>query len=149
MAEWKRPLPTIVKQTEPYWAAAREGKLLLQLCGGCKQYQVHYRSFCCFCWSGEVEDIFARGTGTVFTYTVVHRNRAPGFAEAVPYVAALVELSEGVKVLTNIVNCEPERVHIGLRVRVSFMTASDEIRIPVFEPDQDADSNHSSSEEET
>ena len=74
------------------------------------------------------------GRGTVWTYTVTYQNRTPGFAEMVPYVLALVELEEGVRMFTNIVECNPRDVYIGMPVEVTFQTATPQITIPYFKP---------------
>ena len=76
----------------------------------------------------------ASGRGTVWTYTVTYQNRTPGFAEMVPYVLALVELEEGVRMFTNIIDCNPRDVHIGMPVEVTFQTATPQITIPYFKP---------------
>jgi uncharacterized OB-fold protein len=70
----------------------------------------------------------------VWTYTVTYQNRTPGFAQDVPYVLALVELAEGVRMFTNIVECEPREVRIGLPVEVTFVPATNQISVPFFKP---------------
>ena len=76
----------------------------------------------------------ARGTGTVYTFSVVHRNDLPPFNERVPYVAAIVELDEGPRLMTNVVDCEFEDVTVGMPVEVAFRTIDDTVTIPVFRP---------------
>ncbi len=66
--------------------------------------------------------------------SVTYQNRTPGFAEDVPYVLDLVELEEGVRMFTNIVECEPRDVKIGMEVEVTFVRANDQISIPYFKP---------------
>lgn len=134
MPAWKKPLPVESGETKPFWDACREGRFLIQRCKTCGKYQYHYRGFCSHCWTGEIKDVTASGRGSVWSYTVVYRNRTPGFREEVPYVVALVELEEGVKVLSNIVNCAPEKVKIGLPVRLTFVRANETWNIAMFEP---------------
>lgn len=134
MAKWNRPLPIESGETKPFWDACRKGKFLIQRCRSCGKYQYHYRGFCSHCWTGQIEDVAASGRGTVWSHTVIYRNRTPGFAEEVPYVVVLVELEEGVKVISNVVNCDPESVRIGMPVKLTFVTATEEWRIPMFEP---------------
>ncbi len=135
MTQWKRPvLPVESGETKPFWDACREGKFLIQRCDSCGKFQYHYRGFCSHCWFGEIKDYVASGRGTVWSYTVVHRNRTPGFKDELPYVCALVELEEGVKVLSNIINCDTDSVEIGLPVKLTFIRASEEWNIPMFEP---------------
>jgi uncharacterized OB-fold protein len=134
METWKGPLPVESGETKPFWDACRRGTFLIQRCRTCERYQYHYRGFCCHCWTGEIEDIPVSGRGTVWSYTVIHRNRTPGFAERVPYVVALVELQEGVKVLSNVIDCDPESVRIGMPVRLTFVKATEQWHIPMFTP---------------
>ena len=74
------------------------------------------------------------GKGTLWTFTVTYQNRTTGFADEVPYVLALVELEEGVKMFTNIIQCETEEVKIGMTVEVTFVRASEQINTPYFKP---------------
>ena len=134
MPEWNKPLPTISGETRPFWDACRRGELLIQKCDRCGEYQFYPRGICANCWDTEIACVKATGKGTVWTYTVTHQNRTTGFVEDVPYVLALVELDEGVKMFTNIVQCEPREVTIGIPVKVTFVPATDQISVPYFKP---------------
>ncbi|HUF53783.1 MAG TPA: Zn-ribbon domain-containing OB-fold protein [Dehalococcoidia bacterium] len=134
MTTWKKPLPVVEAETAPYWTAARDKKLLLQKCRDCDEYQYHYRGFCSNCWVGTIEDVESNGEGTVWSFTVIRRNRTPGFAEEVPYAVAMVELEGGIKFITNVINCNPDDVHIGMPVKLTWVAAADDINIPMFEP---------------
>lgn len=127
-------LPTPDSETEPFWDALREGTFLLRHCDACGRDHYYPRPFCPSCWSDEVSWRPAAGTGTVYTYSVVHSNDLPPFKERVPYVAAIVELDEGPRVMTNIEGVAPEAVEIGMRVAVEYRPISDEVTIPVFRP---------------
>jgi uncharacterized OB-fold protein len=127
-------MPVASGETRPFWDACQRGVFLIQKCRDCHKFQYHYRGFCCHCWSPDVDDYPIEGHGTVWTFTVVERNNSPGFKELTPYVVALVELPEGVRVLTNIVHCNPDSVAIGQRVRLTFVDAAEGFRIPMFEP---------------
>ena len=131
---WNKPLPTIVGETKPFWDSCRRGQLVIQRCVDCGQYQWYPRGICADCWTDTIEWVQASGRGTVWTYTVTQQNRTTGFAEMVPYVLALVELEEGVRMFTNIVDCNPRDVHIGMAVEVTFQTATPQITIPYFKP---------------
>ncbi len=76
----------------------------------------------------------ARGTGTLYTYTVARRPTHPGFADRVPYVIAVVELDEGPRMTTNLIDCSPEELSIGMRVEVAFGDLQDGLRLPLFRP---------------
>lgn len=133
-SEWNKPLPTIVGETRPYWEACRRGQLVIQRCAACGEYQFYPRGICAHCWSADIRWVEVSGRGTVWTYTVTYQNRTPGFAEEVPYVLALVELEEGVKLFTNIVDCPPPEVRIGMPVAVTFVRANDRVTVPYFKP---------------
>ncbi|MCZ6867369.1 MAG: Zn-ribbon domain-containing OB-fold protein [Dehalococcoidia bacterium] len=133
MAEWKKPLPTITGETMPYWEACRRGELLIQRCQDCNQYQFYPRGICANCFTGKVRWVKASGKGTVWTFTVTRQNRTPGFDEG-PYVLALVELEEGVKMFSNIVDCDPFQVKIGMPVEVTFVKATNQVSVPFFKP---------------
>jgi len=84
--------------------------------------------------SDDVEWFLCSGRGEIYTFTVTHQNQAPGFREALPYVLAYVTLEEGVQMLTNIVDCPPDEVRIGMPVEVTFEDVTDDIAIPRFRP---------------
>ena len=134
MPEWNKPLPTISGETKPYWDNCRRGRLLIQKCDSCGEYQFYPRGICADCWSNDIQWITSSGKGTVWTFTVTYQNGTPGFAEDVPYVLALVELEEGVRMFTNIVECNPRSVTIGMPVEVTFSQATNQISVPYFKP---------------
>ena len=126
-----RPRPAADADSEPFWSAARDGRLILQRCGMCESY-IHYPRFLCpTCHARELEWVDAAGTGVIYSYTVSRRPPSPAFADAVPYVVALVELTEGPRLMTNIVDA-PEDVWIGAPVEVIFETIDDACTLPVF-----------------
>ena len=133
---WERPLPTQSPETKPFWDAADQGRFVVQQCRSCGQFQFPYRGFCSHCWTPELEEREAR-SGTVFTHSTIYRNDSPGFAQDVPYVAAVVRLDDdrgGLMVQTNIVGCDPDSVHIGMPVEVVFVDMTEDRRIPMFTP---------------
>ena len=134
MPDWTKPMPTMSGETRPYWEACRRGQLLIQRCDNCNEYQFYPRGVCVACFTPNIKWVQSSGKGTVWTFTVTRQNRAPGFAEDVPYVLALVELEEGVKMFTNIIDCPPQDVRIGMPVEVTFRRASDQMTVPYFKP---------------
>ena len=134
MTTWNKPLPTVSGETKPFWDACRRGQLLIQKCDRCDEFQFYPRGICANCWSEDIRWVTASGKGTVWTYTVTYQNRTPGFAEDVPYVLALVELEEGVRMFTNIIECQPRDVSIGMPVEVTFVQANNQISVPYFKP---------------
>ncbi|MFB6845956.1 Zn-ribbon domain-containing OB-fold protein [Streptomyces sp. NPDC056373] len=89
--------------TRTYWDAAAEGRLLIRRCGACGRAHHYPREFCPHCWSEDVTWETASGRATLYTWSVVHRNDLPPFSHRVPYVAAVVALAEGPRMMTEIV----------------------------------------------
>jgi uncharacterized protein len=113
------PAPERTPETDEFWDATAQGRLLLARCDRCDAVVWYPKTYCSECGGLSVSWREAAGTGTVYSFTVAHRG--PGaFGDAAPYVIAYVELAEGPRVLTNIVGCEPDQVAIGQRVQVVF-----------------------------
>jgi uncharacterized protein len=127
-------LPVIEDDTRPFWDAAREGRLLIRSCRSCGAVHHYPRPFCPSCWSDDVEWVHASGRANLYTWSTVHRNDLPPFREQVPYVAAVVELDEGPKMMTRLVDCEPDRLEVGLALEAAFETLTDDVTIVVFRP---------------
>lgn len=119
------PAPVKLPETEEFWAATAQGKLLLRRCDDCGTVIWYPRPYCPACASLSTSWFEASGRGSVYTYTVVHRSVVEGYREAVPYVLAYVELDEGPRVMTNIVDCPPGEVTVGMAVRVVFEDTGD------------------------
>ncbi|MBA2282260.1 MAG: Zn-ribbon domain-containing OB-fold protein [Actinomycetota bacterium] len=124
-------LPNPDAETVPYWEAARDGRLLIKRCTACGRPHFYPRPFCPHCWSDAVEWEEASGRATIYTFSIVRRNDLPPWGERVPYVAAVVDLEEGPRMITNIVDCDVDVVAIGQSVEVAFRD-EDEFVIPVF-----------------
>jgi uncharacterized OB-fold protein len=133
-AKYGKPLPRIDEESKGYWEACQRHELVIQRCAACRTLRHYPRALCPRCLSDAVEWVRASGRGTVYTFTVTHQNQAPGFRDALPYVLAYVELDEGVRLLTNIVDCAPEAVRIGMPVEVVFEDATPAVTLPKFKP---------------
>lgn len=127
-----REIPTVEEETRPYWEAAKDGRLLLKRCNACDAVHHYPRPFCPTCWSEDVEWIEASGRGTLYTYSVVFRNDLPPFSGWGPYVPAVVELEEGPRLMTNIIDVDPASLSVGLPVTVDFRPLNDDWSAPVF-----------------
>jgi len=127
-------LPTVETGTRPYWEAAKAGKLLIARCRACEKVHHYPRPFCPSCWSDDIEAIEASGRGTLYTYSTVFVNDLHPFKERLPYVAAMVELEEGPRLMTNLVDCEPEDLAVGMAVEVTFRPLTDELDAILFRP---------------
>ncbi|AEB84220.1 MULTISPECIES: Zn-ribbon domain-containing OB-fold protein [Comamonadaceae] len=125
--ERKIPAPTVYPETEAFWKAAGEGQLLVKHCTACGEYHHFPRSLCPFCFSDKTEWRNASGHGVIYSYSVMRRVE-------VPYVIAYVTLDEGVTVMTNIVDCDPDAVRIGQRVKVKFQPSDGGPPVAMFTP---------------
>jgi len=133
-AAQRRDLPTIEDDSRPFWEAAREGRFLIARCRSCHLAHHYPRPFCPHCWSEDVEWEDASGQASLYTYSTVHVNDLPPFAERLPYVAAVVDLAEGPRVMTNVVDCPPEDLQVGMALVAAFRELTPEITVPVFRP---------------
>lgn len=131
----QRPVPVPQNFSLPFWEAARDGVLLLQYCPVARKYQFYPRPVSVYTGRRNLEWRRASGKGTVYTYTVTHRPPEP-FKGVPPYVVATVELAEGVRIVTNLVNCAPDEVRIDMPVRLAWVRIGDDFAYPVFEPDR-------------
>jgi len=127
-------LPAPEPETEAFWDAARERRLLVKRCADCGEAHFYPRPFCPRCWSEDVTWEEASGHATLYTWSTVHVNDLPPFPERVPYVAAIVELAEGPRMMTNVVDCDDARLEVGMALQVRYRDLDDEFSIPVFAP---------------
>jgi uncharacterized OB-fold protein len=127
-------LPLETNDARGYWDGCRSEKLLVQRCQACGQVQFYPRSICTTCGSQELELIESSGRGVVFTFSVCHRPATPAYADRLPYVVALVDIEEGVRLMTNILDCDVDQVRIGMNVEVCFETLADDVVVPQFRP---------------
>ena len=125
----------IEAESEPYWAALQDGKLLLKLCAACGKHHSYPRPFCPHCWSDDVAWVEAGGGATLYTHSMVYRNDLPPFGPQVPYLAAVVDLDEGPRMMTRIVDHEDADIQIGMRLRLRTEVVTDEVTMAVFAPE--------------
>lgn len=127
-----RPVPDTSPETEAFWAGAADGEFLLQECNDCGHSYFYPRAFCPDCFSEDVDWTEAAGTGEVYSYAV-SESVAGWPEEHLPLIVAYVELDEGPRVMTNVVDCDPADVEVGTAVEVRFEeTDEDDIAVPVF-----------------
>lgn len=133
MAEARPPLPEPTPETRHFWEGARVGELRLQRCDACGRAYFPPRPFCPACASRAVSVFPASGRATLYSYVINHRP-APGFDA--PHAIAVVELEEGPRMMTNIVDCPqtPEALQLDMPLEVVFEPRSDEISLPLFRP---------------
>jgi len=129
----KRPLPHPTPETQHFWDGTRNGQLLVQRCDACSEAYFPPRPFCPACGGQDVTVEEASGRGTLYSYLINHTGH-PGIEG--PYSIAVVQLDIGVRMMSNIVNCDqtPEALVIDMPVEVVYESFSDEITLPFFQP---------------
>lgn len=135
MADYRKPLPQPTPETEPFWDGCKQGELRLQRSKQSGEAYFPPRPFFPKDPSHEVEWFTASGKGILYSY-VINQRPAPGFEDDAPYAIAVVQLDEGPRLMTNIVNCPqtPEALKLGMPVQVVFEKATDDVTLPKFEP---------------
>jgi uncharacterized OB-fold protein len=129
-------IPTPDETTSIYWEATAQQRLLIKHCQTCGRSHFYPRPFCPHCWSNDVEWLEASGRANLYTYSIVYSNSLAPFSSQVPYVAAIVELEENVRMITNVVDCPFEELELGMALEVTFRKVED-FAIPEFRPAAD------------
>jgi len=131
---YRKPLPHIDEESRPWWEAVQRHELYVQKCRDCGDLRFHPRALCTSCMSSRTEWVRCKGSGKIYTFTVTNQNQAGGFRDSLPYVMAWVEVDEGLKMLTNIIDCPPEQVKIGMPVEAVFDDVTPEVTLVKFRP---------------
>ena len=127
-----KPLPQVSPEMAPFFDAARRHVLAVQHCAGCGTMRFPARTICSKCLSREATWAPVSGRGTVFSFAIMHQAIHPGFAAETPYAVVVVELDEGPRLLSNLVDCPTADVHIGMPVEVVFDDLTPEVTLPKF-----------------
>ena len=127
------PAPRINPESKQFWEATAEGRLLLRQCKDCETIIYYPRALCPECSSFNTDWIEASGNGEIYSFTVNHRGDGP-YKDSAPFVIAYVELDEGPRMMTNIVDTDPSSVEVGQRVRVVFHDTGEGSALPRFSP---------------
>ena len=135
-SERRKTVPIPSPDSLPFWEGCRRGELLIPFCPSCRAHFFYPRLFCPRCFGQEVEWRRSSGRGVLYTFAIQYRPLNPEWVDDIPYVTAIVELEEGVRLFTLLVECEPdpEKVRCGMPVEVVFDPVSEEITIPRFRP---------------
>jgi uncharacterized OB-fold protein len=133
MAEPARARPKPTPETQHFWDGTQAGELRLQRCDGCANVYFPPRPFCPACASRKVSVFKASGKAKLYSY-VIHHRPVPGFTP--PYAIAVVELDEGPRMMSNIVDCPqtPEALELDMKLEVAFEKLDDRITLPLFRP---------------
>lgn len=135
--EPERPLPRpITPETRPYWDGLKQGKLLLPKCAACRHVFFYPRVVCPRCHSRDLGWIESRGRGTLHSFAIAQQAFNPAFKVAPPYVLAMIELEEGPRMLSNLINVKPDPTAIAcdMEVEVVFQKVADDVTLPLFQP---------------
>lgn len=128
-------LPVVESDSRPFWDGVRDsGVFRVVRCRACDRVHHYPRPFCPHCWSDDVEWVDASGAAILYTYSTVYLNDLPPFRDELPYVAAVVELAEGPRVMTRLVDCTLDELRIGMALTMTTRTLTDDITIPLFAP---------------
>jgi uncharacterized OB-fold protein len=122
--------------TQPFWDSLKEHAIKLQRCDGCNQFVFYPRPACPGCMSSDLTWTAVSGRGVVHAFAIPHRHPHPAFASTAPYVVALIELEEGVRMMSNLVDVEPtpEAVKVGMAVEIVYDDVAEAVTLPRFRP---------------
>lgn len=127
-----KPLPELQGLTREFYEFCRGGELRFQRCTDCQTWRHVPRELCAECGSWNWEWARSSGRGEVYTWTVVARAMHPAFRDDVPFAPAVIELEEGVRLLSEVVDCPPDALGVGLPVEVAFEAVTPEVTLPRF-----------------
>lgn len=136
MKEYKKPIPKPTPWSKPFWDGCKRHELLIQKCADCSVRVFYPKLFCPECLSSDLEWVKASGKGRIYTYTTIHSYQPTPFTEDVPYIVAVVQLEEGVRMMSNLIECPPDKARCDMEVEVVFEDVTDEITLPKFRPVQ-------------
>jgi len=130
-------MPAITDLTQPFWNAARDGKLVMQKCDNCGTVNFPAKPWCVSCGSRDLEWAEMKLTGTVYSFTI-SRSVAmnyPDWEAELPIVLCLVDVDDGARMYAQLTDCDPEKMEIGMRVQAHFERISEDAGIPKFRPE--------------
>jgi hypothetical protein len=133
-----RVVPKGSEYSRPFWDATRDQRLVLQRCTLCDAFVWYPRPFCPRCLRESLEWTEASGLGTVHAVSVHHRAPSPEMKDRAPYTVTLVDLDEGVRLMSNVIGCDPGDVHVGQRVRATWEALDDGRHLLLFAPETPA-----------
>ncbi len=134
MAGYEKPLPQPTAASLEFWRGAKDHTLLIQRCQSCGEHVFYPREVCPQCLSSALEWVKASGRGTVYSFTVVRQAAHPGFRGDVPYVLAIIELEEGPRMTSNLVDCKIDDVKVDMPVTAVFDDVTPEATLVKFKP---------------
>ncbi len=127
-----RLLPVPHPEHEPYWSALRAGELRIQRCTACDSLRHAPQPMCLKCRATDHEWALMSGRGEVYSYVVTHQPTNPAFRDKTPFATVLIQLEEGPRLVSNLIDVAPDHIEIGLPVEVVFHPVTDDITLPLF-----------------
>lgn len=134
MADYNKPLPNVDEENRPFWEGIKRHELWLQRCQDCEEFRFYPRTICPHCFSYNTQWTRVSGRGKLYSFTVSYRAASPAFQDDVPYNIALIELEEGVRMMSNVVECANEDLRVDMPVEMVFDDVTPEITLPRFRP---------------
>jgi len=134
VSAYAKPLPQVTPEMKPFWDAARRHELVVQRCTGCGTHRFPARDICSRCLSRDAAWTPVSGRGLVFSWAIMHQVYHPGFAAEVPYAVVVIELYEGARLVSNLVDCAPADIRAGMPVEVVFDDVASDVSLPKFRP---------------
>ncbi len=130
--EAPRPLPEVTPLTAPFWEALRRRRLVLQRCHQCGRLRFPPEYGCFYCGCLDYEWVEVSGKAVLYTWTVTYRPHLPFFAQRLPWPVAVVQLEEGPRMVTNLVDVAPQEYRIGLPLQADFLDVEEGVTLVVF-----------------
>ncbi|MER2536465.1 MAG: OB-fold domain-containing protein [Rhizobiaceae bacterium] len=131
---YRKPLPEMEPEEKPFWESLRQHRMKIQHCEDCGKWCFLPRTMCPHCLSTKLEWKPVSGRGRIFATTTQHHPPSPAFAQDVPYNISLVELDEGVRMITNVIGCPVESIKIGMAVNVVYDDVTEDVTLAKFRP---------------
>lgn len=132
---YNKPLPEFRPETKPFWDAAKEHRLVIPRSRETGEFFFYPRALSPGGdMSEDIEWVESEGRGKVWTFSIHHMGPSKAYKGEPPYVVALIEMDEGVKMMSNVIDVDPGDVSIGMEVQVCFDDVTDEVTLPKFKP---------------
>lgn len=134
MEKFTKPLPQTTPEAKEYWEGCKKHKLLIQKCKDCGTFRHYPRVLCPKCISWNYDWTKVSGKGKIYTWTVAVQPFHPAFVDEAPYAVIIVELDEGIRIVSNLKEAKPEDIYIGMPVEVIFESITEDVTLPQFKP---------------
>ena len=135
-SDYSKPLPRPLNPglTQPFWEAAKRHELVMPRCTTCDHLFFYPRSECPRCFSATLEWVRVSGRGRLHSFTIVYQPANAAFRDSAPYVYAVVQLDEGPRLVSNVVQCDPEAVRVDMPLVAVFDDVTPEWTLVKFKP---------------